>query len=929
MTTVSAENSIDDDNKLINVKQLSSQQSEVTGKLMPPPTYSNNEFLTPLPPPTTTVETSITLGSNGIDSLAPHTQSNLYNIFHNSGREINQLQSFLTSQNKDFTGDLKDISTTTQNSNANLLSYNQSSSLEVSNWPLTRQSSTVKTTNVSNLISLKQHVIKDCSSAMAVAVTDDSGLDKGTVSFPKHQNTDKGYNNKDHQDVQMPTEVMVKDGERINEGNDENRFKPLHRTSNEPNTSTTQYGSKGQLSRSKGRSLLHRLASFAAAASNSTSFIPSNSPNRQLEKLAKRSFRLNSSGLKHTSLLMEILKLNSITEEEEEQRDQNLDQLQQEQLNEQPKNLNFEDDIKTDNLATAYQMLASQLLYSQFVQQASPLFILDYCSTKKSNHERDTCNKNTDCHGNKNNDDISSLFTENGSPTVETRHIKAETDTKNQSDSPTISLYASSSTYNDPADGSVSKLLYLWHEKLKILTQAHICLDQFTEINQEMQNVFDCSISTGQQHIFNSLKDQRSLVEALTTKLHYVLRQCEHSRQCFIRCNNPSEWESPQASPENNTKYLSEDKLNSELKVDTESRKIDNIDSNIASLKRETPDNTYETNDIPDNKSTNIKSVWQPYVSDTNRYEGLDDEEDKSNNRNENKFSDNTGIKSPICFWHPKNQGYNLNEKAVTAVEIILECAAVSKSDQEKAEKNIVPTIDIVNTPRLSPTSVLTSKFNSSNSSFLQTSSTSAMISSSSLSSSTSSTPISANPSLSSHHTQEEAPALNMLMADCGTSSFLTALSNRAFINLASSSSTIIPNIPPITTTSPSPNFNRPKTKKLEVSSSPTSLSSLNTTSSSFAASPPINNEQIYGTHNSKAAAAVAALQEKALSDMFKVRFSALTAAAVINAATATANAAATVATTTTANNTNHLNNPSINSEGPYDLSIGSKFKKM
>lgn len=86
----------------------------------------------------------------------------------------------------------------------------------------------------------------------------------------------------------------------------------------------------------------------------------------------------------------------------------------------------------------------------------------------------------------------------------------------------------------------------------------------------------------------------------------------------------------------------------------------------------------------------------------------------------------------------------------------------------------------------------------------------------------------------------------------------------------------------------------------------------------------------MYGTHH-HAAAAVAALQEKALSDMFKVRFSALTAAAVINAATASANAAATVSTTTT-NNTNDSNNSNASvmiAEGPYDLSIGSKFKKM
>ena len=932
MTTVSTKKTIDDDNNLTNIKELHLQPTEVSGirteieRLMPPPTYSNIEFLTPLPPPTI-AETSTVIGANYVDSIESRSQSNLYNILHSSSRKVSELHSFLTGQNKDFTRCFTDISPA-YNSNVNVTSSNQSSSV-VSNWPLT--SSAVTTTNLSNLINLKtipvditpkRNVIEGSSSAMAVAITEDSPLDKGIASFRKHQSGDKGLDNEDGQQVQMQDEVIVTDGDRFNEGSVEDSFVPLmpNSTSNESNTTTTQYGSKGQLSRSKGRSLLHRLASFAAAASNSTNFIPSNSPNRQLEKLAKRSFRLNSSGLKHTSLLMEILKLNSITEEEE-QRDRNLQQNHEEQVNEERKNINFQDDNKTDNLSTAYQMLASQLLYTQFVQQASPLLILDYTSNKRNSQEREDCNKKTDSHGNDDNDNNSILLAENGNPELETRHIKTETDVKKQPASPTISVFTNSSTYNDPSDGNIAKLLHLWHEKLKVLTQAHICLEQFLEINQEMQQVFDFSIATEQQYVFNSLRDQKNLVEALIAKLHYVFRHCEDSRQSFIRSINQSEGESQQASPENNLKYLSEERLTPELKNDNQSKKIDNIEQNVMALKRETTD-TYESIETPENKPRNMKNVWQPFVSETNQREDSV-REDKGN---KNQFANDAGIKSPICFWHPKNQGLNLNEKAVTAVEIILECAAVSKNDQDKTAKSDAQTMDLVNTCQPSPTSVLTSTLNVNNSAFMHTASTSAMISSSS--SSTSSTPTSTNPLLSSHHT-EEAPALNMLMADCGTSSFLTALSNRAFINLASSSSTITPNIPPITTTSPSINSNRRKTKKLDISSSPTSLNSMNATSPTFATSPPMTNAQIYGTHNSTAAAAVAALQEKALSDMFKVRFSALTAAAVINAATASANAAATVATTTTANNTNHLNNPTINTEGPYDLSIGSKFKKM
>ena len=915
MTTVSTEKTIDDDNNLANIKELYLQPTEISGirteieRLMPPPTYSNIEFLTPLPPPAIG-ETSTVIAANGVDSLESRSQSSLYNILNSSSRKVSELHSLLTVQNKDF----KYISPP-HNSNVNANSKHSSS--VVSNWPLT--SSAVTTTNLCNLVNLKTipvditpklNAIEGSSSAMAVAIHEDSLLDKGIASFRKHQSEDKGLGNEDSQHVQMQDEVTVTDEDRFNESSAEDSFVSLmpNSTSNESNTKTTQYAPRGQLTRSKGRSLLHRLASFAATASNSTNFIPSNSPNRQLEKLAKRSLRLNSTGLNHTSLLMEILKLNSITEEEE-QRDQ-------EQVTEERKNINLQDDNKTDNLCTAHQMLASQLLYTQFVQQASPLLILDYTSNKRNTQEREACNKETDSHGNNDeNDNNSTLSAENGNPELETKHIKTENYVKQQPASPTISLFTNSFTYNDPSDGSIAQLLHLWHEKLKVLTQAHICLEQFLEINQEMQQVFDFSIATEQQYIFNSLRDQKNLCEALIAKLHYVFRHCEDSRQSFKRFLKQSEGNSQQASSENNMKYLSEERLTPELKNDNnQSKKVDNIEPNVKVLKRE-------------NKPRIIKNVWQPFVSDTNRCEVLEDK-GASKCRNKNQFANDTGMKSPICFWHPKNQGLNLNEKAVTAVEIILECAAVSKSDQDKAAKIDTQTTDLVNTRQPSPISVKTSMLNANNSAFLNTASTSAMISSSS--SSTSTTPTSTNLSLSSHHT-EEAPTLNMLMADCGTTSFLTALSNRAFINLASSSSTIAPNIPPITTISPSLNSNRRKTKKLDISSSPTSLNSMNTNtiSSSFATSPPMTNAQIYGTHNTTAAAAVAALQEKALTDMFKVRFSALTAAAVINAATASANAAATVATTTTANNSNPLNNPTINTEGPYDLSIGSKFKKM
>ncbi|XP_037827928.1 protein pangolin isoform X6 [Lucilia sericata] len=912
MSTVNVEH--DDDVNKAESKDLQLKHIAQVERLMPPPSFSSIEFLTPLPPTSTTAET--TCLSNDSASLTSHCQSNLYNILHNNSK-TSPLYSFLTSQVgcSDFSGYFSGLSKI----------HNSTTSSVTTSWPLSSSNLKSKFSSQTN-----QNIFGtsngDSLPAMAVAITEDSPLDVGINSYRKDLPPEINLQNEKNIE-HMSNNVLEKEEDKYNEEINETNIVPIITANSTciPNKTASQDALKSTINRTKGRSLLHRLASFAAAASNSTNLTattpPPCAPNRHLEKLAKRSFRLSSSGLKQTSLLMEILKLNNITDEQ---------QQQQKQLPNKETN--------RSSLSAAYHMLASQLLHSQLVQQSSssspsPLLILDY--SLKTNNNNDVSYDHIDENVQTNDHQHEKLEgtevaveSDNNDLDLEANNIKTEknpikeTYLKVQPTSPALSFLANSSVFDDIGG---TKILDLWHEQLKILTQAHICLEQFLEINQEMQVVFATPTlqkPNGSQ-VCNNLKDEKGFIEAIMAKLHYVFRHCEDSRQLYLRTSQLSEEESISVSPVNHLKYLLEDRSTPDLKPKAQSKTTDIIESDVSSIKRETNDMNGNTD--TEFKTNIFKTVWQPFANETQQEETQ--EEDESKLGKEELYTGHSENKSPICFWHPKNVGMNRNEKAVTAVEIILECAALNKTAGAAAPANTTlncqkKSMDTVNSTNPSPvpqiiaTSTSTPSLNSCNSPFLQTTSASSS---------------SSNYSMSSNH-PDEAPALNMLMTDCGTSSFLTALSNRALINLASSSSTIAANIPPITTTSPS--CNRRKTKKLDTNTNnssipPTSIAGLNTTTPSYATSPPITNAQIYGTHSTSAAAAVAALQEKALSDMFKVRFSALTAAAVINAATASANAASTVAITSTTNNTNNLTNSAMNSEGPYDLSIGNKFKKM
>lgn len=737
------------------------------------------------------------------------------------------------------------------------------------------------------------------NTVMAVAITEDSNLD---VNYNKDSSTAK--NTQENESTQQGLNII---------GNIENcnqRSKSTDAiadivpiiTNNKicdfNNILTqTQDVLKSTHGRLKGRTLLHRLASFAAATNNTNCTTISPSPSRQLEKLAKKSLRLSSS----SSLLMEILKLNNnLTEEHQQHQQQELQQS----------NLNVNEFNKCSSISTSYQMLASQLLYAKLLQQTSPLVILDYspkCQTNSNNSEVNEENINNDEHTMLHNieNDLKSTQNVDNIDLEYTPNIKTE-----KKDIQQVSTELSN--YNPTDD---AKILDLWHEKLNVLTQAHLCLEQFLEINNEMQNIFQTTAvkQTYDQQILNNFEDQKGFIEAIIAKLNHTIRYCNDSRQLYVRKSQKKD----QQNISHNSSAATPD-----LKPDTSDLFI----------KQETTNNI---NDDSRYKIKTYKNVWQPFVNESLDQENICENEGDKVIREEH-FTDQIENKTPVCFWHPKNLGKNINEKAVSAVEIILECAA-------KKETNEVNNIELdcqTNTSsNITPpnTQTHTQVLNTCSSPFLP--STPSVSSTSPLS----------NISLNSNHAEDAtgAPVLNMLMADCGKSSFLTALSNRALINLVSNTTANINtnNIQPITTTTTTitnHNYNRNlnKTLKNQETNPPTTNTTTNATlsnssfntASCYVTNPP--KTQVYNHTSSAAAAAVAALQEKALSDMFKVRFTALTAAAVINAASVKASGTTTATTNSNNNiknnsNNNNVTNLQMNSEGPYDLSIGNKFKKM
>lgn len=919
-------NNVLKNNNKVNLNALSTPSEIET--VMPPPSYSSIDFLSPLPPSTSST------------SLPPNCHNNFYNsIFHSNSKSPN-LHNFISPA----VGGAADFSCYFPGQASPptfVCSPAKSPLLLTSSVPSTSLISTTSSTGLNDLTSIKASysspVTPNPSSAAPSRVecnikltpsspnnsspVIDVAADKTNKQGPQQENSEKLFGQVYlHDEAEVDNEEDNDDGDddfddTIDEDNSNKLGKTDHSIFTPPQIeqyllTAKDCSNKNHVNRSKGRSLLHRLASFAAAASNSNNFTPCVSPNRQLEKIAKRSFRLSSTELKQTSLLMEILKLNSISEEKQQQQ---LDQPTESESNKTP-----------PPITSASHMPASQFLYSQLMQQTSPLLILDYSSQNK-NHNSNVFNYDSNNNTNNSNSEqndcrlIDKLGTNieanKDMEAKECNAVKAEAVTSKEEEPSSPSSFAC-----DEATSGATKVLELWHEQLKVLTQAHICLEQFIEINHEMQLIFDESKlqQTNFNEGFNNLRDQKSFIETIMGKLQFLFRRCEDARQFFLRTSFKQMGEGTSSDSQAETlKYTPEGHDD----VKPLSRAKDEQDS--MAIKRETVEKSEV--DLDSKEKINIaKNMWQPYVNDTGNKSAVEKQEDKQ----ESHYG--SQIRSPVCFWHPKNQGFNLNEKALTAAEVILECAALNHKDQiatdardvkkelNTTDNNHMRTFELSSpTSTPSPTATTLPHTHSSPqrpSSYLQTLSTS------------SSPPVSATAAGHSH--TDDAPALNMLMADCGTSSFLEALSNRALSNLAPTSTNIASStIPPISTSNSS--SNRRKANKNEIINSPANspLTTLSTTSS-YASSPPINNSQIYSAHAS-AAAAVAALQEKALSDMFKARFNALTAAAVINAATASANAAAAVSAATNTNNSGNPTSTTISSEGPYDLSIGSKFKKM
>uniref|UniRef100_A0A1A9UIB6 dTCF n=1 Tax=Glossina austeni TaxID=7395 RepID=A0A1A9UIB6_GLOAU len=688
-----------------------------------------------------------------------------------------------------------------------------------------------------------------------------------------------------------------------------------------------------QIFRTKGRSLLHRLASYAAAKNNNGNYLSLSSQTRHLEKIAKRSLRLKAD-LKQSSLLFEIIKHRN-----------------------KEKNCTSKDSEMESPVSPAF-FIAPQLLYSQLTAAntttptATPnikpadvsLHIMDFTrsTAELPSTMESTLNKavNLQVHA-----DRFSQFSDNGDPIL-------------NCSSPIASLRSSSSlSSGTPSPPTSMNPLHLWQSQLKALFKAEQLMEKYLALNQDMRQLFLDTFSQSSENSANCgdeynqykkphilAKNQQILVQSIISNIKLLTKQCENARQIYLR----------------GLRRYEED-----TSLELESAKFSKVVRELVDLALTTAAELMPLKPVFPHERESEQIIFKVERSECSEHKsekGRDIPKIAANCENDNKTDDKEiMIESSTCIWHPKNLGLRLNEGAVTAAEILLECAAINQKGglyktaviKENREQALTSTVTLPNQTQH----------------------------------------IMSQSSPTAYHSVDDIQSLNKLMSDAGASSFLTALSNRTSakqfqmdalpgyaIQSNHASITSLPlhtfdNLSRCDTNDSSCKKNsgtndepsvalqltvpQGSTTKMCSKSSDSSLISTSTSTPPLELLPifsaPItptdqqntnSNSQhahLYRTHAttsnaSSAAAAVAALQERALNEMFTARFNALTAAAVINAATASVkativsqsdnstNEAISNSSLTAANVTNH---PLTYSDGPFDLSISSKLKKM
>ncbi|KAL9911865.1 transcription factor pangolin isoform 3-T3 [Glossina fuscipes fuscipes] len=692
-----------------------------------------------------------------------------------------------------------------------------------------------------------------------------------------------------------------------------------------------------QIFRTKGRSLLHRLASYAAAKNNNGNYLSLSSQTRHLEKIAKRSLRLKAD-LKQSSLLFEIIKHRN-----------------------KEKNCTSKDSEMESPVSPAF-FIAPQVLYSQLTAantttttatpnvplHAKPadvsLHIMDFTrsTAELPSTMESTLNKavNLQVHT-----DRFSQFSDNGGPIL-------------NCSSPIASLRSSSSLSNEtPSPPTSMNPLHLWQAQLKALFKAEQLMEKYLALNQDMRQLFLDTFSQSSENSVNCgdecnqykkphilAKNQQILVQSIISNIKLLTKQCENARQIYLRGLRRYE--------EDTTLELESAKFSKVVR-----ELVDLALTTAAELMPLKPVFAHER----DSEQIILK-VERSECLEHKSEKGQDIPKIGGNGENCNKTDDKEiMIESSTCIWHPKNLGLHLNEGAVTAAEILLECAAINQKGglyktaviKENREQALTSPVALPNQAQH----------------------------------------IMSQSSPTAYHSVDDIQSVNKLMSDAGASSFLTALSNRTsakqfqmdpFPGYAiQSNHASITNLPLHTLDNLSrrdtnersckkdpdandelriaPQLTVPQASATKMCSKSNDSSLISTSTST----PPLellpifsapitptdqqntnSNSQhahLYRTHTttsnaSSTAAAVAALQERALNEMFTARFNALTAAAVINAATASVkativsqsdnstNEAITNSSRTAANVTT---NPLTYSDGPFDLSISSKLKKM
>uniref|UniRef100_A0A1A9WYE0 dTCF n=1 Tax=Glossina brevipalpis TaxID=37001 RepID=A0A1A9WYE0_9MUSC len=644
-----------------------------------------------------------------------------------------------------------------------------------------------------------------------------------------------------------------------------------------------------QIFRTKGRSLLHRLASYAAAKNNNGNCLTLSSQTRHLEKIAKRSLRLKAD-LKQSSLLFEIVKHHN------------------KEKNFTPNDSEFQTPVPPAFFLTP-KVLYSQLTGTNTTTTSSTpnislhakpsadvaLHIMDFVrSTKEMPSTMESrINKTIDSEIQADRFPESEFSDDNDGPILGCT-------------SPVASLRSSSSFSNEaPSPPTNVNPLHLWQAQLEALFKAQQLMEKYLELNQDMRQLFSDTFSQNSENGVNYFdeynqytrpntlaKNQQALVQSIISNIKLLIKQCENAQQIYLR--GLRRYEERAALELESTKFSKVVRELVDLALTTA--------ADLMPLKPVFPQERESEQIILKVERTDCTDHKPKKEHDIPEIDGNGENNDK-NNKNQEVM-----IKSSTCFWHPENVGLRLNEGAVTAAEILLECAAINqKGDiyktviKENREQELTSAVVL---PDQTPQHIKSQK----------------------------------SPTV--YHSVDDIQSLNKLMSDAGATSFLTALSNRTSAKQFQMDSfpgyTIQSNHASITSLplQTFDNLSRHKTNKntskqssiindessiaQQLATTVTKMcnksndSTLISTSTStpppsllpIFSTPITPNDQqntnnsnhqhahLYRTHTttsnpSSAAAAVAALQERALSDMFTARFNALTAAAVINAATA------------------------------------------